>query len=67
MMQHPEPDYHRAEELARLKFSEQERVRDHNGYPEATPRLSRRAYILIQFSVVLLISVGIVVAYHLLH
>ncbi|GAC1348573.1 MAG: hypothetical protein NVS2B12_34700 [Ktedonobacteraceae bacterium] len=67
MTQVPQPDPRRYEAEAELKIREQERIRDLNRYPEDTSRLSRRAYVLIQLTVILLIIVGIVIVYHYLH
>jgi hypothetical protein len=67
MMSAPQPDPRRFELEAEIKLREQERIRDLNTYPEETSRLSRRAYVLIQLTVILLIIVGIVIVYHFLH
>lgn len=73
MMQFPPPDPRRYEAEAKLKIREQERKRDLNlsrGDTSETAqrnRLSRRAYVLIQLTVILLIIVGMVVLYHFLH
>ena len=61
------PETRRYEAEAKLKFQEQERIRDTNTYQKESPRLSRRAYVLIQLTIILLIILGIVVAYHFIH
>ena len=51
-----------------LKLMEQERQKNLNTYPQDTSRLSgRRAYVLKQLTIVLLIIVGIVIVYYLSH
>jgi hypothetical protein len=65
MMQVPQPDPRRYD--VELKIREQELIRDLKTYPQDTSRLSRRAYVLIQLTVILLIIVGLVIVYHLLH
>ena len=67
MMQFPKPDPLQYEALAELKLREEERRRDLNTYPEETSRLSRRAYVLILLTIMLLIIVGMVIVYHFLH
>ncbi len=73
MMSIPPPDPRQFEALAELKIKEQERKRDINLSREDTSntsqskRLSRRAFVLMQLTVILLIIVGIVILYHFLH
>jgi hypothetical protein len=52
---------------AEIKLREQERIRDSNTYSKGASQLSRKMYILIQFTVMLLIIVGIVIMYHFAH
>jgi len=68
------PNPRRFEAEAELKIREEERKRDFNTYPEEdtsntseSKRLSRRAIVLIRLAVLLLIMVGIVILYHLIH
>ncbi|MEO8954082.1 MAG: hypothetical protein ACR2H5_22995 [Ktedonobacteraceae bacterium] len=57
-----DPQRHAAE--AELKIREQERRRDLNPYPEKASRLSKRACILIQLTILLLVIIGIVIVIH---
>lgn len=66
MMQLPQPDPLQYEAVAELKLREQERLRDLNTYPEETSRLSRRAYVLMLLTVMLLIIIGMVIVYNFL-
>lgn len=67
------PDPRLFEALAELKIRERERKRDINlsrgdiSHTSQRKRLSRRAYVLIQLTVLLLIIVGVVIVYHFLH
>ena len=68
------PNPRRFEAEAELKIREEERKRDFNTYSEEdtfntseSKRLSRRAIVLIRLAVLLLIIVGIVILYHLIH
>ena len=61
------PETRRYEAEAKLKLQEQERIRDANTYQKETSRLSRRAYVLIQLTIILLIILAIIVAYHFIH
>ena len=68
------PNPRRFEAEAELKIREEERKRDFNTYSEEdtsntseSKRLSRRAIVLIRLAVLLLIMVGIVILYHLIH
>ena len=69
----PEPDPRRYEEVAKLKMKEEERKRDlrlslgDTSNSSQSKRLSRRAYVLLQLAVILLIIVGVVVLYQFLH
>ena len=64
-----------AEKLAELNIEERARKqeRDFNTYPgdaSTNPqrkRLSRRAFVLIQLTILLLIIVGMIFLYHLIH
>jgi hypothetical protein len=73
MTRWPEPDPRLYTEVAKIKIKEQERQRDlsmSRGDTSNTSQskgLSRRAFVLFQLTVLLLIIVGIVVAYHFLH
>jgi hypothetical protein len=73
MMQWPQPDPLRHEEVAKLRIKEEERKRDLNlslGDTSNTSQsrgLSRRAFVLLQLAVLLLIIVGVVVVYQFLH
>ena len=72
-MHWPEPDPRQYEALAELKIKEQERKRDLNmslGDTSNTSQskgLSRRGFVLLQLTVLLLVIVGVVVLYHFLH
>jgi len=69
----PEPDPRQYEALAELKIKEQERKRDLNmslgdtSNTSQSKRLSRRGFVLLQLTVLLLVIVGVVVLYHFLH
>ena len=52
---------------AEIKLREQERIRDSNTNSKGASRLSRKVYVLIQLTVMLLIIVGIVIVYYLSH
>jgi hypothetical protein len=74
MMNIPPPDLRRFEAEAELKIREQERKRDINlsrgdtSNTSQSKRLSRRAFVLMQLTIILLIIVGIVIfLYHFLH
>ncbi len=73
MMNIQPPDPQRFEAEAELKIREQERKRDINLSREDTSntsqskQLSRRAFVLIQLTVLLFIIVGIVILYQFLH
>ena len=73
MTRGPEPNPRQFEEAAKLRIKEEERKRDLNlslGDTSNTSQsrgLSRRAFVLLQLFVLLLIIVGVVVVYHLLH
>jgi len=73
MMHWPEPDPRQYEALAELKIKEQERKRDLNmslgdtSNTSQSKRLSRRGFVLLQLTVLLLVIVGVVVLYHFLH
>ncbi|OLD83903.1 MAG: hypothetical protein AUF64_03520 [Chloroflexi bacterium 13_1_20CM_54_36] len=72
-MHWPEPDPRQYEALAELKIKEQERKRDLNmslgdtSNTSQSKRLSRRGFVLLQLTVLLLVIVGVVVLYHFLH
>ena len=72
-MNFPPPDPRQYEAGAELKIREEQRKRGLNTYPEDTSntseskRLSRRAIVLIRLAVLLLIIVGIIILYHLIH
>ena len=67
------PEPRRFEAEAERKIREQEHQRDSNLLPGDTSissqgkRLSRRAFVLMQLTVILLIIIGVVIVYHLLH
>jgi hypothetical protein len=67
------PNPRRFEAEAELKIRKGERKRDFDTYPEDTSnpseskRLSRRVIVLIRLTVLLLIIVGVVILYHLIH
>ena len=69
----PEPDPRQYEALAELKIKEQERKRDlkmslgDTSNTSQSKRLSRRGFVLLQLTVLLLVIVGVVVLYHFLH
>ena len=69
----PEPDPRQYEALAELKIKEQERKRDlkmslgDTSTTSQSKRLSRRGFVLLQLTVLLLVIVGVVVLYHFLH
>jgi hypothetical protein len=71
MMRIPPPDPRAAQLAAEIKIKEQERKTDLNlswGYPSNTAqsqRLSRRAYVLIQLTIIVLLIIGLVVFYHI--
>ena len=73
MMYWPEPDPRQYEALAELKIKEQERKRDlkmslgDTSTTSQSKRLSRRGFVLLQLTVLLLVIVGVVVLYHFLH
>jgi hypothetical protein len=73
MMQLPQPDPRRFEEVAKLRIKEEERKRDLNlslgdtSDTSQSKELSRKAFVLLQLFVLLLIIVGVVVVYHFLH
>ena len=73
MMHWPEPDPRQYEALAELKIKEQERKRDlkmslgDTSTTSQSKRLSRRGFVLLQLTVLLLVIVGVVVLYHFLH
>jgi hypothetical protein len=73
MMDLPPPDPRRYEAEAELKIREQERKRDINlsrgdtSNASQSKRLSRRAFVLMQLTIVLLIIVGVIIVYHFLH
>ena len=60
----PNADPQRFAAEAERKIREQERIRDLNPYPETASRLSNRASILIQLTIILLVIIGIVIAIH---
>lgn len=62
----PPPDPGRAAEQAELQIKERERRRDHQVYQEQTSRIPRSVSRFIPLLVVLLIILGLIVAYHLL-
>ena len=72
-MHWPEPDPRQYEALAELKIKEQERKRDlkmslgDTSTTSQSKRLSRRGFVLLQLTVLLLVIVGVVVLYHFLH
>ena len=69
----PRPNLPQYEAEAELKIREQERKRDFKTYPGDTSdasydkRLSRRAFVFMQLTVMLLIIVSLVILYHLAH
>ncbi len=69
----PEPNPIQLSAMSEIKIKEQERIRERNLSLENTSdtaqskRLSRTAYVLIQFAVIFLIILAIVIMYHLLH
>lgn len=71
MMQPPDPRLYEAE--AELKIRERERKRDisllrgDTSNTSQSKRLSRRAFVLMQLTIILLIIVGVIIAYQLLH
>ena len=73
MLHWPEPDPRQYEALAELKIKEQERKRDlkmslgDTSNTSQSKRLSRRGFVLLQLTVLLLVIVGVVVLYHFLH
>jgi hypothetical protein len=72
-MDYQPPDPRRFEAEAKLKIREQERKRDINLSREnasntsQSKRLSRRAFVLMQLTIILLIIAGVIIAYQLLH
>ncbi len=72
-MQFPSPDPERDAEFARLVLKDKEQRRDLFMYPEDTSNPSRRkplpreVFILLQLTILLLIIIGIVILYHLMH
>jgi hypothetical protein len=72
MMQTP-PDPRQYVAIAELKIREQDRKRDINlsrGDTSNTSQskgLSRRAFVLIQLTILLILIAGIVISYHLFH
>lgn len=62
-----DPNPQRYEAAAELKLRDQERVRAANRYPERKRTISRRAYVLLQLAIVLIMLVGIIVMYHFLY
>jgi hypothetical protein len=73
MSQFPPPNPLEFEAKAQLQIREQERKRDINlsrGDTSNTSQskgLSRRAFVLIQLTILLLLIAGIVISYHLFH
>ena len=72
-MQFPTPDPQRDAEFAQLILKDKERRRDLSMYPEDTSnpsqrrRLPREVFVLLQFTILLIIIVGFVILYHLMH
>ena len=60
----PNADPQRYAAEAERKIREQARRRDLNLYPEKASRLSNRASILIQLTIILLVIIGIVIVIH---
>ena len=69
MSQFPPPNPLEFEAKAQLQIREQERKRDINlsRGDTSSKGLSRRAFVLIQLTILLLLIAGIVISYHLFH
>ena len=52
---------------ADIKIRDQQRIQSHNIYSGRPSRLSRRAYILMQLTIMLLIILGVIILYHFVH